>query len=133
VIRSIVSPWAELQGAEEGRQGCRTNLENWGMYGPGSGEGCGWLRKAIEVAENDTQKQHLAELIRYYETGDLEAFNQHGIKWWRKPPRGSTRLTDLSRCTGPDAKEGQLRIGRFDEGYGGHEANRGDFQRGSMV
>jgi len=41
----------------------------------------GWLRKAIEVAENDTQKQHLAELIRYYETGDLEAFNQHCIKW----------------------------------------------------
>ncbi len=52
-----------------------------GMYGPALEKVAGWLRKAIEVAENDTQKQHLAELIRYYETGDLEAFNQHCIKW----------------------------------------------------
>ena len=35
----------------------------------------------MRPTQNDTQKQHLAELVRYYETGDLEAFNQHCIKW----------------------------------------------------
>ena len=40
-----------------------------------------WLEKAVEVAENDLQKKHLTELIKYYQTGDLEHFDQHAIAW----------------------------------------------------
>jgi dipeptidyl-peptidase-3 len=40
-----------------------------------------WLNKAIEVAENELQKTHLRHLVKYYETGDLEHFDQHAIAW----------------------------------------------------
>ena len=40
-----------------------------------------WLEKAVEVAENDLQKKHLIELIQYYQTGDLEHFDQHAVAW----------------------------------------------------
>ena len=52
-----------------------------GMYDPAIREVVKWLRKAVEVAENETQARHLKELIRYYETGDLEAFNEHCVLW----------------------------------------------------
>ena len=40
-----------------------------------------WLQKAKSVAENDSQKEVVASLISYYETGDLIAFNDYCIKW----------------------------------------------------
>jgi dipeptidyl-peptidase III len=40
-----------------------------------------WLNQALDVAENDTQKAHLQELIKFYETGDLEHFDKHSILW----------------------------------------------------
>ena len=40
-----------------------------------------WLQKAKSVAENDSQKEVIASLISYYETGDLIAFNDYCIKW----------------------------------------------------
>jgi dipeptidyl-peptidase III len=39
------------------------------------------LKKAVEFAENEQQKKHLQELIKFYETGDLERFDQHCIEW----------------------------------------------------
>jgi dipeptidyl-peptidase-3 len=52
-----------------------------GLYGPAISKIVFWLNKAIEVAENDQQKEHLRHLVKYYETGDLEHFDQHAIAW----------------------------------------------------
>lgn len=52
-----------------------------GMYGESIREIVKWLNKAVEVAENETQRKHLQHLIKYYETGDLEHFDQHCILW----------------------------------------------------
>ena len=40
-----------------------------------------WLRKAAEVAENDSQRSVIDKLIEYYETGDLRLFDEYSIKW----------------------------------------------------
>lgn len=40
-----------------------------------------WLRKAEEVAENEQQRGVIASLIRFYETGSLEAFDEYSIRW----------------------------------------------------
>lgn len=52
-----------------------------GLYGPALEKVVYWLKRAMETAENAGQKQHLSELVRFYETGDLEAFNRHCILW----------------------------------------------------
>jgi dipeptidyl-peptidase-3 len=51
------------------------------MYGPALEKVVHWLNKAVEVAENDRQKEHLRHLIKYYESGDLAEFDQHAIAW----------------------------------------------------
>ena len=40
-----------------------------------------WLRKAAEVAENDSQRSVIEKLIEYYETGDLRLFDEYSIEW----------------------------------------------------
>ena len=40
-----------------------------------------WLKKAIEEAENEHQKEIITLLITYYETGDLSVFNKYCIEW----------------------------------------------------
>ena len=40
-----------------------------------------WLEKALDVAENDHQKQIISLLIKCYQTGDLDIFNQYCIEW----------------------------------------------------
>lgn len=40
-----------------------------------------WLKKAVTVAENEQQKKSLSLLIEYYETGDLNKFDQYNIAW----------------------------------------------------
>jgi dipeptidyl-peptidase III len=52
-----------------------------GLYDPAMRKIVYWLNKAVEVAENDQQKTHLQHLIKFYETGDLEQFDQHAIAW----------------------------------------------------
>src|SRR5688572_883950 len=52
-----------------------------GLYGPALSKVVFWLNKAIEVAENEQQKEHLRHLVKLYETGDLEHFDQHAIAW----------------------------------------------------
>lgn len=43
-----------------------------------------WLRKAEEVAENEQQKKIIHLLIKYYESGDLQVFNQYCIEWLKE-------------------------------------------------
>ena len=52
-----------------------------GMYGPALERIVYWLEKAITVAENEQQAKVLQLLIDYYQTGDLETFNQYCIAW----------------------------------------------------
>ncbi len=52
-----------------------------GMYGSAIEKIIFWLKEASEVAENDHQKEVIKTLIRFYETGDLEVFNDYNILW----------------------------------------------------
>lgn len=52
-----------------------------GLYGEAIKRINFWLRKAAQVAENDSQKQYIETLISYYETGDLRLFNKYCIEW----------------------------------------------------
>jgi len=52
-----------------------------GLYGPALEKICAELEKAALVAENDTQKECIADLIEYYRTGDLELWDKYNIKW----------------------------------------------------
>jgi dipeptidyl-peptidase-3 len=40
-----------------------------------------WLDKARGVAENDRQRDVIAKLISYYQTGDLRRFDEYSIAW----------------------------------------------------
>ena len=58
--------------------------EKWfagGKYGAVIRKIIYWLRKAMDVAENEQQRKYIGTLIRYYETGDLRLFNQYCIEW----------------------------------------------------
>ena len=52
-----------------------------GLYGHAIRQIVYWLRKAIDVAENEAQKLYISLLIKYYESGDLNVFNQYCIEW----------------------------------------------------
>ena len=40
-----------------------------------------WLEKAMTVAENERQRRVIELLVKYYETGDLQVFNDYCIEW----------------------------------------------------
>jgi len=52
-----------------------------GLYGAAIKEIIKWLQKAVTVAENEPQKKALELLIKYYETGDLNTWDQYNIAW----------------------------------------------------
>jgi dipeptidyl-peptidase-3 len=52
-----------------------------GMYGPAIEKIVYWLEKASGVAENDTQKDWIDKLIKYYRSGDLRDFDEFNIAW----------------------------------------------------
>ena len=52
-----------------------------GLYGPALEKICAELEKAAAVAENDTQKEYIADLISYYQSGDLKLWDEYNIKW----------------------------------------------------
>jgi dipeptidyl-peptidase-3 len=52
-----------------------------GRYGNAISHIAYWLRKAAEVAENDSQRSVIEKLIEYYETGDLRLFDEYSIEW----------------------------------------------------
>ena len=52
-----------------------------GLYGPALEKICAELEKAAAVAENETQKEYIADLIAYYMSGDLKLWDEYNIKW----------------------------------------------------
>ena len=52
-----------------------------GLYGPALEKICAELEKAAAVAENETQKEYIADLIAYYQSGDLKLWDEYNIKW----------------------------------------------------
>lgn len=52
-----------------------------GLYGPALEKICSELEKAAAVAENQTQKDYIADLIAYYHSGDLKLWDDYNIKW----------------------------------------------------
>ena len=52
-----------------------------GLYGQAIDKIVYWLKKAEDVAENPEQKAVIAELIKFYETGDLKTFDEYAILW----------------------------------------------------
>ncbi|HLF11154.1 MAG TPA: dihydrofolate reductase, partial [Gammaproteobacteria bacterium] len=40
-----------------------------------------WLERAVTVAENDAQRDALEKLIRYYQSGDLEDWDEYNVAW----------------------------------------------------
>ena len=52
-----------------------------GLYGAALEKICAELEKAAAVAENDTQKAYIADLVAYYRSGDLKLWDDYNIKW----------------------------------------------------
>ena len=52
-----------------------------GLYGPAIEKIIYWLEKAAGVSENDQQRKVIEKLIEYYQTGDLEKFDEYNILW----------------------------------------------------
>jgi dipeptidyl-peptidase-3 len=52
-----------------------------GMYSPSIEKIVFWLEKAVEVAENEKQAEALKLLVKYYQTGDLETWDEYNIAW----------------------------------------------------
>ena len=52
-----------------------------GLYGPALEKICAELEKAAAVAENETQKSYIADLVAYYRSGDLKLWDEYNIKW----------------------------------------------------
>ncbi len=52
-----------------------------GLYGPALEKIIAELDKAALVAENQTQKDYIADLVAYYRTGDLKLWDEYNIKW----------------------------------------------------
>ena len=52
-----------------------------GLYGRQIGRICQHLEKAMELAENDRQREIVSLLLQFYSTGSLETFDQYTIQW----------------------------------------------------
>ncbi|MFY0673272.1 MAG: dihydrofolate reductase [Bacteroidia bacterium] len=52
-----------------------------GMYSAAVEQVVYWLRKAVTVAENETQAKTLELLVKFYETGDLKDWDAYNISW----------------------------------------------------
>ncbi len=52
-----------------------------GLYGEALAPMVQWLEKAVEAAENPTQKTVLSKLVQFYKTGNLEDFDDYSIAW----------------------------------------------------
>ncbi len=52
-----------------------------GMYGPAIEKICAELEAAAKVAESDLQRQYIASLVEYYQTGDLRVWDRYNVEW----------------------------------------------------
>ncbi|MCB0522055.1 MAG: dihydrofolate reductase [Lewinellaceae bacterium] len=75
--------WGLNSRLEKGKDGklFENVWKSGGLYGPAIDQIIMWLGKAVEVAENDQQKQALQILIDYYKTGDLKKWADYNISW----------------------------------------------------
>jgi dipeptidyl-peptidase-3 len=55
-----------------------------GRYGKAIERIVYWLRKALQVCENEQQQKTIGLLIKYYETGNPETFDEYSIEWVRE-------------------------------------------------
>ncbi len=81
-----------------------------GMYSTAIEKIVFWLKKAVTVAENQSQADALKLLIQYYETGDLKIWDQYNIAW------ATTTEGDIDYING------------FIEVYNDPKAYRGSFE-----
>jgi dipeptidyl-peptidase III len=75
--------WGLNSRLEKGPDGkLRENVwKSGGMYGAAIDQVVFWLKKAVEVAENEPQKKALVILIDYFKTGDLKKWADFNIAW----------------------------------------------------
>mgnify|MGYP006275513515 CR=1 FL=1 len=66
---------------KQGQQIIEKKWKSGGMYSAAIQQIIYWLKEALEYTENDQQAKWLEALVSYYETGDLEAFNNYNIRW----------------------------------------------------
>ena len=59
-----------------------------GLYGKAIEKIIGWLHRAEEVAENDSQRQVIRLLVAFYQTGDLKLFDDYSIQWLKDTASG---------------------------------------------
>ena len=52
-----------------------------GLYGPAIEKIVYWLKQAETVAETPEQRDVIAKLVEFYETGDLKSFDDYAILW----------------------------------------------------
>ncbi len=52
-----------------------------GLYSEALERTVQWLERAIDVAENDAQREALVRLVEYYRSGDLEDWDKYNIAW----------------------------------------------------
>ncbi|MFS8609666.1 MAG: dipeptidyl peptidase 3, partial [Gammaproteobacteria bacterium] len=52
-----------------------------GLYSEAIERTVHWLERAIEVAENDAQREALERLVEYYRSGDLEDWDEYNVAW----------------------------------------------------
>jgi dipeptidyl-peptidase III len=52
-----------------------------GLYGEAIDQIIGWIEKAMQYAENDTQVKELELLIDYYKTGSLRKWDEYNVVW----------------------------------------------------
>jgi len=52
-----------------------------GLYGEAIDKIIDWLKKAYKVAENEAQGNALALLVKYYQTGDLQTWDDYNVAW----------------------------------------------------
>lgn len=52
-----------------------------GKYGKAIDQMIFWLKKAVTVAENPEQGKALEKLIEYYQTGDLNVWDEYNVLW----------------------------------------------------
>jgi dipeptidyl-peptidase-3 len=52
-----------------------------GMYTEALERVVHWLERAVTVAENGTQREALEKLVRYYQSGDLQDWDEYNVAW----------------------------------------------------
>jgi dipeptidyl-peptidase-3 len=52
-----------------------------GMYSKAIEKIVYWLQKAKDLAENEIQKESIAKLVEYYESGNLKTWDEYNVLW----------------------------------------------------